>query len=138
MLLHLSLSNRQKIFEGAQKILTLLCGPQIGFYKVRKLYQSWNNWANWNQWFNQCTNGIQGGPQVIWQRTPIQRISAIPLRFHLKKWQRQQLIRDSSSKSETARGSYLGPELYNFVEIFEFYLVAQSLLVIIIEKYCFR
>jgi hypothetical protein len=90
---------------------------------------------------NSSTNvpmGYKEGRQVIWQRTPIHRISAIPICFHLKKWQRQQLIRGSSSKSETARGSYLGPELYNFVKIFEFYLVAQSLLVIIIENYCFR
>jgi hypothetical protein len=35
--------NRQNIFEGRTKIVSLLCGPGIGLYNVRKLYRILNN-----------------------------------------------------------------------------------------------
>jgi hypothetical protein len=34
---------RQNIFEDRTEMFKLLCGPRIGFYKVRKLYRIWNN-----------------------------------------------------------------------------------------------
>jgi hypothetical protein len=75
-----------------------------------------------NQW------GDKEGRQVIWQRTPIHRIS--PICFHLNLTENSK--DDSSSEahlksSKTSRGSYLNLELYILVKIFELYLVAQSL-----------
>jgi hypothetical protein len=58
----------------------LLCSPRIGFYKVRKLYQSWNNGPiginivqPMKQWGNKESR------QVIWQRTTVQYIELIPV-----------------------------------------------------------
>ncbi len=72
--------------------------------------------------------GNKEGGQEIWQRTPIHRIS--PKCFHLNRLESGK--DDSSSEfhlksSKTSRGSYLDQELYTFVQIFDFYLVTQSL-----------
>jgi hypothetical protein len=109
-------------------MFTLFCGPRKGFYKVRKFCRSWNNVPIG---INSSTNkpmGLQGGRQVIWQRTPIHRIS--PMCLYLNRLESGN--DDSSSEahlqsSKTSRGSYLDPKLYTFVKIFEFYLVTQSL-----------
>ncbi len=70
--------------------------------------------------------GNKEGRQVIWQRTQIYRISPMFSRLESGK-------DDSSSEAhlqsykKTSRGSYLDPELYIFVKLFEFYLGTQSL-----------
>ncbi len=73
--------------------------------------------------------GNKEGRQVIWRRTPVHKIS--PICFQLNGLENGQ--NDSSSEahlqsSKTSVGSYLDPELYFFVKIFEFYLVTQSML----------
>jgi hypothetical protein len=74
-----------------------------------------------NQW------GNMEGHQVIWERTPLHRIS--PICFHRIRLKKD---KDNSSEahlqiSKTSRGSYIEPELYIFVKIFKFYFVTQSL-----------
>ncbi len=78
--------NRQNIFEGCTKSCTLLCSPRIGFCQARKLYWSWNNGpiGSIDQPMNQCGN--KKGRQVIWQRTPKNRISPICLHLTVTPW----------------------------------------------------
>ncbi len=78
-----------------------------------------------NQW------GNKEGRQVIWKPTPKNIISLIC--FHVKRLESGK--DDSSSEtyfrsSKTSRDSHLDPELYILVQILEFYLVSQSLLII--------
>jgi hypothetical protein len=108
-------------YEQPKHILGLLCCPRIGFYNVIKLYRSWNTGPiaqPMNQW------GNQEDSQVIWQQTPIHRIS--PICVHLNCLESG---KDDSSlevllhlqSSKTDRGSHSDPELNIFVKIFEFY-----------------
>ncbi len=108
--------NSQNIFEGRTKIFTLLCGPRIGFYKVIKLYRTWNTGPivqSMTEW------GNKEGRQVIWQQSPIHRISLICVHLYCLESGKEAHLQSS----KTNRGSYLDPELNIFVKIFEFYLV---------------
>ncbi len=96
-------------------MFTLLCCPWIGLYQARKLFRSWDNGPIWSidQPMNQC--GSKEDRQVIWQQTPINRIS--PICFHITVNRLESGKDDSSSEahlqsSKTSRSFYLG--LYIF------------------------
>jgi hypothetical protein len=74
-----------------------------------------------NQW------GKKGGRQVIWQRTPITKFLPYVF-FHVNRLESDFSSSEAHLQSFKAiRGSYLGPELYIFDKIFEFFLMTQSL-----------
>jgi hypothetical protein len=81
-------------------------GPKIGFYKVRKLCRTWNNRPiEINSSTNDQWGDKEGRHQVIWQRTPIHRIS--PICFHPNRW-------ESGKDNSSSEAHLKGTQAWNF------------------------
>ncbi len=101
---------KTKHIRGPHKMFTLLCCPRIGLYKVRKLYWSWNkgpigiNNSTMNHW------GKKEDRQVIWQQTPVHRIS--PICFHPNRLE--------SGKDHSSSGAHLQSSKTNLHQTYAF------------------